>query len=93
MSLKKRFKKALGMFAMGPMAVPRGAAAVGTKMGQAAKKKKLRAGMLKATGQSKASAQKIKQRVDIAAKRKSAGKSYKAVPKSAGFRKEMKKKY
>jgi len=72
MSMKNRFKKALGMFAMGGAMGAAGAAA-GTKMGQAAKKKKLRAGMLKATGQSKASAQKIKQRIDLNAKRKSAG--------------------
>ena len=66
-SLKDRFKsglKAVGAAMTGGV----GAAAVGDK------KKRLHEGMMKATGQSKDQAAKIKRRTDIAAKRKSAGK-------------------
>ena len=92
-SLKERFKSGLkamgaGVKQAGVMLVS-GATAGGAAAAKA-KKKKLRAGMMKATGQSKDQAAKIQQRVDIAAKRKAAGKSYKAVPKSAGFSMEMK---
>jgi len=45
---------------------------LGKAAGKARKKKKLKAGMMKATGQSPAQKKKIKERVDLAAKRKSA---------------------
>ena len=91
-SLKERFKS--GLKDMGAVAKQAGKMLTGGAgaAARAEKKNKLRAGMMKATGQSKESAAAVKRRTDIAAQRKSAGKSYKAVPKSAGFRKEMKKK-
>ena len=88
MSMKDRLKKGLRKFST---AMNTGSLA-GLAMSKGTKKKKMLEGMRKATGQSATQAAKIKRRTDIAAMRKSAGKSYKAVPKSAGFRKEMKKK-
>ena len=68
MSLKERLKK--GLRKLGAAVAP--GAAAGLAAGKAAKKKKLRAGMMKATGQSKDSAAAVKRRTDIAAMRASA---------------------
>ena len=72
-SLKKRFKEGLKSYKAGVMQTGKMLASVATGgVGAAAakaKKKKLRAGMMKATGQDPKQAKKIKQRTDIAAKR------------------------
>tara|TARA_R100001082_G_scaffold12550_1_gene6620 strand:+ start:53 stop:418 length:366 start_codon:yes stop_codon:yes gene_type:complete len=71
-SLKERFKtslKAMGAGAKEAGKILTGGAGAAAR---AEKKKKLRAGMMKATGQSKDQSAKIKQRTDIAAKRTSA---------------------
>lgn len=71
-SLKERFKTSLK--AMGAGAKEAGKMLTGGAgaAARAEKKKKLRAGMMKATGQSKDQAAKIKRRTDIAAQRISA---------------------
>ena len=75
-SLKERFKSGLkamtgGVKQAGKMLLLGGTAGAGPAAARA-KKKKLREGMMKATGQSKDQAAKIKRRTDIAAQRISA---------------------
>ena len=75
-SLKERFKSSLkamtgGVKQAGKMLLLGGTAGAGPAAARA-KKKKLREGMMKATGQSKDQAAKIKRRTDIAAQRLSA---------------------
>ena len=75
-SLKERFKSGLkamgaGVEQAGKMLLLGGTAGAGPAAARA-KKKKLREGMMKATGQSKDQAAKIKRRTDIAAQRLSA---------------------
>ena len=69
-SLKERFKS--GLKAVGAALMPGTAAAQMYSKSQ--KKKKLREGMMKATGRSKESAAAVKRRTDIAAQRISAKK-------------------
>ena len=68
MKMKERLKK--GLKVLGAAVAP--GAAAGMMIAKAKKKKKLREGMMKATGQSKDQAAKIKRRTDIAAQRISA---------------------
>ena len=70
-SLKERFKSQLKKISKSFKEVGGAITGGAGGVGRAAKKKKLREGMMKATGQSPTQAAKISQRVDIAAQRKS----------------------
>ena len=92
MSLKKRFKKGLREFGT---ALTGGGGLAALAMSKKDKKKKMLEGIRKATGQSATQAAKIKQRVDIAAKRKAAiggGKKAVAAIKTSGMMMKKEKK-